>query len=243
MNTIATIQTIGNLSARFAPTMSMLNLKMSAEGDLLVYQQPRMYSFPVVGFYGYSQEFEKSMMKSVEAVNAFNPTDHSPDDLMRMYQSGLSIANYHRIAAEHGLGSNYREAIASYRSVIELVNDDDAVRCLDDADNFPGAPCTVHGRSNHGARKISALAFCGLAMCAVRTGNTNCLSGLITAAVELDPSTITELHVVRIVALAKCDYETVYIMARDVFLRDEKHRGVELSIFDADSQKQLIKEI
>jgi hypothetical protein len=97
----------------------------------------------------------------------------------------------------------------------------------------------VRGRNNHGARNISALAFCGLAMCAVRTGNTDDISGLVTAAVELDPSTVDELHVVRIAALAKRNYEAVYIMARDVFLRDVKYREVELGIFDVESQKQL----
>jgi hypothetical protein len=93
--------------------------------------------------------------------------------------------------------------------------------------------------SNNGARKISALAFCGLAMCAVRTGSTDSISGLITAAMGLDQSTITELHVVRLAALAKCDYETVYIMARDVFLKDATYRKEELHIFDADTQKSL----
>ena len=200
-----------------------------------------MYKFPVVGFYGYSEEFEKSMLKSVEAISEFNPTDSSADELMHMYQAGLSIANYHRIAAEHGICSNYHEAIASYRAVIEMVGDDESVRCLRNGDEFPGAPCEVNGMSNNGARKISALAFCGLAMCAVRTGSTDSISGLITAAIELDQSTIAELHVVRLVALAKCDYETVYIMARDVFLKDAKYRKEELHIFDADTQKSLIQ--
>lgn len=234
-----TIETIGKLSARFSSTMSRLNLKMNASGELLIYQTPRMYTFPVVGFYGYSQEFEKSMMKSVEAINKFNPSDYTADDLMHMYEAGLSIANYHRISAEHDIGSNYHEAVASYRAVIEMVDDDESIKCLRNVDDFPGAPCEVHGRSNHGARKISALAFCGLAMCAVRTGYTNGISGLVSAAIELDPSTITELHVVRLAALAKRDYETVYIMARDVFVRDAKSRKTELNIFDADTQKSL----
>jgi hypothetical protein len=234
-------EAIVNLSARFSRLMSQLGLGINATGDLLVYQTPRMYKFPVVGFYGYSQEFEKSMLKSVEVIGKFNPFDYSADELMHMYQAGLSIANYHRIAAEHGIGSNYHEAVASYRAVIEMVGDDESVRCLRNVDEFPGAPCEVNGMSNNGARKISALAFCGLAMCAVRTGSTDSISGLITAAIELDQSTIAELHVVRLVALAKCDYETVYIMARDVFLKDAKYRKEELDIFDADTQKSLIQ--
>jgi hypothetical protein len=80
------IETIAHLNARFSRAMSQLSLRINAAGELLVYQKPCMYKFPVVGFYGYSEEFEKSMLKSVEAISEFNPTDYSADELMHMYQ-------------------------------------------------------------------------------------------------------------------------------------------------------------
>ena len=77
-------------------------------------------------------------------------------------------------------------------------------------------------------------------MVAVRTGDMMNLAGLVTAAFELDPSVLPELHAVRIVAVSRRMYGAVYVMAEHVFLRDEKYRRSELSIFDQETQQRLL---
>ena len=204
---------IGDLSVRFSETTSLLNFKMSSNGTLLIFQSPRMYPFPEVGFYGYSQEFEKSMMKINEDIHSFDPRNFTPTDLARMQKSSLSMAHFHRVSAEHGLGSDFIKAAELYMAVIELCDD----------------------------KRISALAYCGLAMIAVRTGDVNDLAALVNAAMHLDPTTIEELHAVRVVALAEGLYDAVYIMAEHVFLRERAFITAELLIFDKSIQRKLIE--
>jgi hypothetical protein len=236
----ATVVTIGTLSARFAETVLLLSFNMDPNGELLMFQKPRMQTFPDVGFYGYSHEFERNMAKSNEAISAFNPSSYTADDLMRMYRSSISVANYHRISAEHQIGSNFKRAAELYRAVIEFINDEEALKCLEVMDKNPGSVRHVNGRTNHAVRRITAVAFCGLAMVAVRMGDAKDIPGLVTAAFELDPSVLPELHAVRIVALSRRMYGVVHTMAQHVFLRDEKYRKAELSIFDEVTQKRLI---
>ena len=242
-NNASLLSTIGKLSVRFSPTMKHLKYKFDDENTLLFFQSSDMYSFPEIGFYGYSEGFAGRIVANDEIVSGFDPLNSTSKELLEMYRAGLSVANYHRIATELHISGDYDRASDSYRAVIEMVGEEHAMQFLGLIDKAPFSNVVCRLMTTHPTdkvlRRLSALAFCGLAMVAVRTDDIRDLTGFISAAMELDSTTIVELHAVRMVALSRGNYKAAFLMAEYVFLESEASMAIELSIFSGATRTKL----
>ena len=210
---------------------------------MIFFQSADMYSFPEIGFYGFCDGLAKRIVANDEIISGFDPLNCSPEELVSMYHAGLSVANYHRIAAELHIGGDYDRAADSYRAVIEMAGEEHAMQFLGLIDKAPfsNVVCRVMTEfpGDVVTRRISALAFCGLAMVAVRSDDIRDLTGFISAAMELDSTTIAELHAVRMVALSMGNYKAVFLMAEYVFLESKPSMATELSIFSGAARAKL----
>lgn len=182
----------------------------------------------------------------LDIVHTFDFKNYTNDEMHKYLQALLSMANFFRVEGEISASDDLaiKTAERSYKRVIELSASDYAWFLFAAADGE-----VTRIKEPMGTSAVfdyyTAQALCGLAMIAVRRGDSPRAVANSMAAMEVCSDSLSMVHTVRLAAMAKGMDTVLYQLARHVFVPrvPQEHRKSEMSIFNDETQDKLNADI